>query len=1050
MPGSASRKLGPVLTRLAAQLLLPNVSTQTGTLRASSLGSDKIQSAPVPKEQQIVFPPFRLDPANQQLWMGLEQIPLAPKAYAVLHFLAAHPGRLVTKDELLDAVWPETHVTEGVLKVAVAEIRKALNDVSRSPRFIETAHRRGYRFIGGMDAAETRNTAPGFRAVEREHALEQLESAMRKAFDGERQVVFVTGETGIGKTTLVETFVERASADAGVWVASGQCLEHFAEGEAYFPVLEALTRLCGEPGRERLIEILRQQAPTWLAQMPSLVDERDREHLKRETLGAVKERMLREIAAAIEALTAETRLIVVLEDLHWSDYSTVDLISHLARRRGPARLLVIGTFRPAELIVKRHPLREIERELQVHRRCLQLPLEFLTEAAVAKYLALRFQGSEFPEALPRLIHQRTDGNPLFLVNVVDDLIAQKQLVQGARGWQLSVPLEQAGMLIPDSLQQLIERQIERLSEEERRLLSVASIAGLEFSTRTLSGGMDSSIPEIETWCEGLVKRRQFLRPAKMIPLSDGSLLERYGFIHAMYQHVLYQGVPQPRRVVLHRRIGEFQETAYCAHLEEIAAELAVHFQEGRDYARAIHYRRLSAVKALKQYANREAQEHLGKALALLEHLPETERAQMEAGLFQERGSARRAMDDSEGAAADFERAVACARRAKRTDWEVEALLKLSAVLFWIHPDRSVEVAERAVELSQELSDTVLQKHARGYCASRRIRLQGWQADDFQACVEAAEAARAANHAGFLSLGLMHLSFFETFRSHERDACLAADEGMQIALETGDSFLYISCQYFKAWALLHLGAWGEALSLVGDSLMLSERNGHGTAITLLRVMQARLHAQAFDFAGARQICQQTLVRAREGSPRYLTLIMLGESHLGLGELDLAEECFTEVVERSEAGPFTLDWIFHLPLYHGRSELWLRRGEYDRARQDALRLCELAATSGQRTYFALGWRQMAAAALAENDPRQAQSEIQLALEAMESAETPLAAWRVLATAAEIAERLGREEEASSYRARFRASVQSLANSLGQHEPLRRSLVDAFARAALAGDA
>ncbi len=1003
----------------------------------------------MPKEKQIVFSPFRLDPSNEQLWIGLEPIPLAPKAYAVLHFLATHPGRLVTKDELLDAVWPETHVTEGVLKVAVAEIRKALNDVSRSPRFIETAHRRGYRFIASIDGDEPGAAPRGTRAVERESAIEHLEGWMRKALDGERQVVFVTGETGMGKTTLVEAFVETASSDSNVWIAAGQCLEHFAEGEAYFPVLEALTRLCSQPGRERLIEILRQQAPTWLAQMPSLINESDRERLKRETLGAAKERMLREIASAIEALTAGTPLILILEDLHWSDYSTVDLISHLARRRGPARLLVIGTFRPAELIVKRHPLREIERELRVHRRCSELALEFLTEAAVAKYLALRFKGSAFPEALPRLIHERTDGNPLFLVNVVDYLIAQKQLVRDGQGWQLSVPLEEAGMAMPESLQQLIERQIERLSDEERHLLSVASIAGLEFSTRTLSGGMDSSIKQIETWCEGLVKRRQFLRPAKMIQLSDGSLLERYGFVHAMYQHVLYHGVPQPRRVVLHRRIGEFQETAYSAHLEEIAAELSVHFQEGRDYARAIRFRRLSAVKALKQYANREAQEHLGKALALLDQLPQQERAEMEAGLLQERGAARRAMDDNEGAAADFERAVACARQAGRTEWEVEALLKLSAVLFWILPDRSLEVAERAVELSRGLADPLLEKHARGYCASRRIRLHGWQADDFQACVEATEAARGAGHAIFLGLGVMHLSFFETFCSRERDACRAADEGMQIGLETGDSFLYISCQYFKSWALLHLGRWGEALSLVKESLLLSERNGHGTATTLLRVMQARLQAQAMDFAGAREICQQTLVRAREGSPRFLTLIVLGESHLGVGDLDLAEECFEEVVQRSDAGPFRLDWIFRLPLYHGRSELWLQRGDLDRARQDALHLCELASQSGQRTYFALAWRQLARIALAENDPQQAQSAIQLSFEAMQGAETPLAEWRVLTTAAEVAERLGREEDAAAYRARCVECVRGLADSLGPSGQLRRSLLEMFDRAAFAGD-
>jgi tetratricopeptide (TPR) repeat protein len=232
-------------------------------------------------------------------------------------------------------------------------------------------------------------------------------------------------------------------------------------------------------------------------------------------------------------------------------------------------------------------------------------------------------------------------------------------------------------------------------------------------------------------------------------------------------------------------------------------------------------------------------------------------------------------------------------------------------------------------------------------------------------------------------------------------------------------------------------------------VLSERNGHGTAITLLRVMQARLHAQALDFATARRICQQALVRAREGSPRFLTLIMLGESHLGLGELDLATECFDEVVERSETGHLRLDWVFHLPLYLGRSELWLRRQDYDRARQDALHLCELAGQSGQRTYFALGWRQLAEVALAENDLRQAQSEIKFSLEAMQGAETPLAEWRVLATAAEIAERLGRSEEAAGYRAQGLACIHTLASSLSGHDSLRRLFLQGFDQAATAGE-
>jgi CheY-like chemotaxis protein len=163
--------------------------------------------------------------------------------------------------------------------------------------------------------------------------------------------------------------------------------------------------------------------------MPSLTSAAERDLLQREILGATRERMLREIAEALEALTAETPLALVLEDLHWSDYSTLDLISSLAQRPEPARLLLIGTYRPVEVILSGHPLKAVKQELQVHRQCEELSLEFLTEADVAAYVAARFPGSPPPPELAQVIHRRTDGNPLFMVNVVDYWVARGLLAQ---------------------------------------------------------------------------------------------------------------------------------------------------------------------------------------------------------------------------------------------------------------------------------------------------------------------------------------------------------------------------------------------------------------------------------------------------------------------------------------------------------------------------------------------------------------------------------------------------------------------------------------------
>src|SRR5262245_12396288 len=344
--------------------------------RCSGLGSHdgtarflcKFGESALKQDREIVFPPFRLDPANQRLNCNDRVISLRPKSFGVLHHLAGHANQLVTKDELLDAVWSGLSVSDAVLKGCIREIRDALGDDPAAPRFIETAHRLGYRFIAPVvtvdrpwrhePAAERRAT------VGRETELATLDNWLAQSLGGARQLVFVTGEPGIGKTTLVETFLERIT-DQTIMVGRGQCVEHHGIGEPYLPILEALGRLCRGSHGNRLVGILRQYAPTWLAQLPSLIS--TDQALGQQVAGTTPQRMLRELAEALEVMTIETPVVLVLEDLHWSDYSTLDLLASLARRREPARLLVVGTYRQSDVALRDHPLADLTHELQAHR-----------------------------------------------------------------------------------------------------------------------------------------------------------------------------------------------------------------------------------------------------------------------------------------------------------------------------------------------------------------------------------------------------------------------------------------------------------------------------------------------------------------------------------------------------------------------------------------------------------------------------------------------------------------------------------------------------------
>jgi predicted ATPase/DNA-binding winged helix-turn-helix (wHTH) protein len=592
------------------------------------------------EKQQIMLGAFRLDEANECLWHDDRAIALRPKAYAVLRYLVQRPGLLVTKQQLLDDVWPDTFVSDAVLKDCIRQLREAFGDEAKASRFIETAHRRGYRFIGPItrDSELTASVSETSRHKDlptsqdlarlvcptllgRETALAQMRAWLGKVFEGEGQVIFVTGEAGIGKSTLVRVFLDQSAQLHNAWIARGQCLEQYGAAEAYLPVLDCLSRLARGPERSGVVELLRTYAPTWLAQMPSLSSPDEREELQEQVAGATRERMLREMAETLEGLTSHTPLIVALEDLHWSDYSTLDLISYLAHRRNASRLMLICTYRPVEVALSDHPLRDVKRELQLHQLCHELPLDYLTPEAVDEFLQLKFPGHQFPKRLATMVHERTEGNPLFMVNVVEYLVQARIVAEEAGVWRLRVEPETVELDVPENIRYLIEKHIERLTPDEQRVLEGASIVGMECSAMAMSAGLDEDVVRIEEICDRLARRRHFLLPAYLAELPDGTITPRYRFIHALYLDVLYRRVAPTRRSLIHGRIGSRGEAIYGDRVNEIAAELAGHFEQARDLGRAVKYLQLAAENAARRSAHHEAVILAGHGLQLLEALP---------------------------------------------------------------------------------------------------------------------------------------------------------------------------------------------------------------------------------------------------------------------------------------------------------------------------------------------------------------------------------------------------------------------------------------------
>ncbi|HSW23011.1 MAG TPA: AAA family ATPase, partial [Burkholderiaceae bacterium] len=574
------------------------------------------------------FGPYRLDQAEALLARGDEPVELPPRAFQVLCALVRKPGQLVTKDSLLDAVWGHRHVNESALKNIVSQLRQALGDDAQQARFIQTAARRGYRFIAPVVEDDLAAPAPNVTfdrpppppvvgrsegttagaLVGRAVALGELHSALAAARQGQRQLVFVLGEAGLGKSALVERF----TAGCGARLAFGQCIEHYGSGEPYMPVLDALNALCRAEGGAAVVDAMRVMAPTWLLQLPWFVGDDDRRNLQREAAGATQDRMLREFGELVDRVARDQPLVLVLEDLHWSDGATVQLIAYLARRRGAAALMVLGTFRPAEVIFEEHPLARLRVELRRHLLCREVDLDPLAEADIGEWLATRL-GAAVPDSFVQLLHAQASGVPLFINGMVDELIASGALKRLDGGWEF--PTAHA-LSVPRSIADVIEAQLSRLTAEQQVVLGAASVGGVEFQDLPLADALQLGPLATQAALGEAAARLPWLRSVGAHSLPGERIATRYAFSHQMYRQVVYDRVAPAQRLQWHRAWAGALTALHGRASSEIAAELALHFERGEAPAAAAEQLGVVAARALARSAPQEALRAVRRGLEL--------------------------------------------------------------------------------------------------------------------------------------------------------------------------------------------------------------------------------------------------------------------------------------------------------------------------------------------------------------------------------------------------------------------------------------------------
>ncbi|EJM65172.1 transcriptional regulatory protein [Pseudomonas sp. GM49] len=662
---------------------------------------------PHPTPVLLDFGEFELDEANACLSRNREAVALAPTPFLLLCVLARQPGSLVSKDALLDAVWGHRFVSDSVLKTAISDLRKVLGDDPRHPRFIETVSRRGYRFIAvSSSASSIPPTSPAVKAtgtrpspsfIGRIDEVTRLQRAWERAGGGQRAVVWLAGEPGIGKTTLIEHFL---ASLGGIACARGHCVEHYGTGEPYLPVLEALADLCrSDPS---LPALLRDVAPTWLLQLPWLSTAQEREALRRELAGVGPDRMLREMGELLDRYTEQRPLLLVTEDLHWSDRATVQLIDYIARRRGRARLMWLSSFRLAEVVALDHPLSSLRHELRLQRLCEEVVLDPFSETEIADYVALRSASLARDEAFVRALHERTDGVPLFVSSIISE-------VMDAKEDETTIEARLADLAVPDNLAAIIDHYIAKLGPEQRTLLCAAAVCGADFRVETVSLALERNLSSVIGACEELMREQVWLTQSRALDV-DEAVEPPYSFRHALFRQVLYDRTPRSLRIDLHGRVGTALERERSAGVPVAASELAMHFDRARLPMIALRYYAEAAEAALLHFSPDLCISLTERALLLLMQAPEgTERDTLEITLATLQGvSAFHMFGVGSEAKGAFERAYTLLADVPEHPMRGR-LLHGFGYLLGLRGDYSqaLEVAERAEALSLNANDAEL-------------------------------------------------------------------------------------------------------------------------------------------------------------------------------------------------------------------------------------------------------------------------------------------------------------------------------------------------------
>jgi tetratricopeptide (TPR) repeat protein/predicted Ser/Thr protein kinase len=882
--------------------------------------------------------------------------------------------------------------------------------------------------------------APVRRVVGRKHEVAELRRAFDAAAAGRGLTVCIAGEPGIGKTTLVEDFLAEAEASEAICIARGRCSERLAGTEAYLPFLDALESLLLGELANPIARVMKFAAPTWYVRVvPRSADDPSLARVVEEAKAASQERLKREMVALLQEISTIRPLILFCDDLHWADVSTVDLLSYVGGKAGSMRLMLVGTYRPAELLLGKHPFRQVKLELQSHGLCREIALGFLSRDDIASYLNLEFPNHRLPPELPQLIHAKTEGNALFMADVVRYLRDRGVIAEQSDGWALVQSVPDVERELPESVRSMIQRKIDHLTEDDRRLLVVASVQGHEFDSAVVARTLDIAPADVEDRLDALDRIHGFVRPLGEREFPDRTLALRYCFVHILYQNALYSSLTTTRRVSLSAAVAQHLLGLYAGDTSEIASELALLFEAARDFGRASDCLVTAAARAAMVCVNQESIDMLLRAIANAEKLDGAARhSRVQTAATQVARLYETIANWSEAADA-FALAERAAEWLSDTEGRIQAICGRANALFL---GKQMEACREALGRGFDLART--QTSGEALAAVEMVRYnERLCAGDFDAALDCYErAVPVMREKGLVPASLLGLNFrasLHTWRLEHQEAEHVLDWSLEKSRGVGDLLRIMQNHFIRGMSLGHEGRLGDALRALAEARRLAELNAGRFVLARLPNTVGWLHRELLDLDAALKFDLEGVRLALEigdNEAEINSRINAAQVYLLLGEPQTAFEHLRQTDDL--LGRFNwFTWLFRVRHSAEMASYWIARGDLQQAQAEATASLEGATKGLLRKHMAWGRKLLGDIAARQDRMDQARQQYDAALAILTGHPCPTVEWRIRNARADVARRTGEASVADEHLRRSRHIVELLAQSVGD-DRLGRTLV------------